>query len=112
MDKLQMQNYANEIYGMLQRATATLEERSLRTLAAKVTLENAKAGAANMAGWAEQKNDKSRELYLKLVCEQEYAALDKATEEERSARLSLTLTQLEVERLRLIVKINCEWQED
>ena len=111
MDKNNMQISVNEIFGLKRAAIEKLEALSLSTLVAKVAVENAKADAANLSGWAEQKNDKSRDAYLRLVCETQYNALDKAIENEREARHELALVELEFERLRLIIKINCEWQE-
>jgi hypothetical protein len=111
MDKINMQVSVNEVFGLKRAAIEKLETLSLSTLAAKVALENAKADAANLSGWAEQKNDKSRDSYLRLVCAEAFANYDKAVELERTARHQLTLTELEVERLRLIIKINCEWQD-
>jgi hypothetical protein len=59
--------------------------------------------------WADLKNDKTRDAFVKLRYSDDFEDLDDAMAKERVQRNMMALIDLEIERLRLLVKINCEW---
>jgi hypothetical protein len=111
MDKATAMNQINDVFGLKSRATESVEALSLLTLSAKSMLANDKAAAMTTADYKALTNDKTRDGWLLQYCETSYVAVDMAAQEEREARHKLALLDLEVDRLRMIVKINCEWQE-
>jgi len=110
MDKQVALKLIDEVFALKGDALMNFEIASNNTLRIRQALENAKAEATQLPEWAELKNDKAREAFLRLACEDEYARADGAAEFEKEMRHKLTMADLEVERARLIVKVNCEWQ--
>ncbi len=110
MEKATAMNEINNIFGLKSKAIESVEALSLLTLSAKSQLENDRAAAMTTDDYKTLTNDKTREGWLRQYCEPSYVALDMAAQEEREARHKLNLIDLEVDRLRMIVKINCEWQ--
>lgn len=110
MSKASVIRDVNVTFEKKEKVLAALTKAIDTTAKAKAALETAKFQASTITSWKELTNDKSRDAYLKAVCNEQYAAVEKAQEDERQARLDLEQVDLKIDQIRLLVKINCEWR--
>lgn len=112
MSKASILKEATVVYTEKRAILVGLEEKAAETVRAKATLEKAKLNAMTGFAWDSLKNETQRDQYLKVNLSSFYDAVEQAQEAERKAKFSLTLVDLRVEHLKLVIKVNCEWQQE
>jgi replication initiation and membrane attachment protein DnaB len=109
MNKQQALQSIEEIFTQKAVLLYEMEAAITASAAAKATVEVEELAAIDSGEYQTLTNDKNRKAFIKVYCKNELAAQAKAQEQERAARLQLSLVDNTIHMLALIAKINCEW---
>jgi len=111
MDKATIETELDELFSKKREMLGRIFDNSALTTAAKKVLEKARVEAMSQPAFAELKNDKAREAFIKVECEKELDQYDGRVVIDQLSAHELDLINLDIDLMRLIIRINCDWQD-